>query len=501
MASSFFASLRSRTRSIVPLVVLLLCMKIALDYYTKRSKPVKHVSKHPARNSPHSVISANSASAAAAISIPLSPAYIKPVSWRGRDHFRGYATWLFTDLFLKGDTIFMIGSQYYRFPNIPHDNFRLSAPALGLPAKPFTKWKVRDDYESVVVGEFVDTSFTEVGREGLDIVLTWEDREGMIQRDFHLEQLEPARRQKNKLADSTEQLRSKSKNSNTLKSLVPFRREHVSRFGMCALFHTDAHLLEMWVSYWWLLGVDYFYLHYNGIEEDIPGLQKRLEKYKASFSLIHWPFDYWVSDLERPHHGQPMAINDCYYRNRDRHEIIFMYDLDELLVYPHHTSLDSFFDYLKKNNLSFSNLISQSSWTRVDLQSVGAEFNTLTVDHFAKAPLTRSNIHYERGKYAVNTSRHETGLTILNVHGVYNIECAPRPTSPELASVNGFRQFLMNETVAYHFHLTNVGRDRKRDGKVINPQEDSRASVMIREGILRRGRPEREEIALTQSKL
>ena len=495
--STFLSSLRSRTRSIVPIVVLLLCMKLALDYYTKRPKTVKHGSKHPARNSPHSVIATNSAaSAASSISTPLTQAYIKPVSWRGRNHFRGYATWLFTDLFLKGDTIFMIGSQYYRFPNIPHDNFRISVPSLGLPSTQFTSWKVRDDYESVVIGELVDPAFLDAGAEGLGIVVTWQDREGMIQRDFHLEQLEPAHRQKSKLAAPIEQLRSVSKNSHSLKSRVPFNRQHVSRFGMCALFHTDAHLLEMWVSYWWLLGVDHFYLHYNGVEQDIPGLQKRLAKLKASFSLIHWPFDYWVSDLERPHHGQPMAINDCYYRNRDRHEIILMYDLDELLVYPQHASLDSFFDYLSKNNLSFSNLISQSSWTRFDLQSLGAEYNTLTVDHIAKAPLTRSNIHYERGKYAVNTSRQETGLTILNVHGVYNIECAPRPTSPELASVNGFRQFLMNETVAYHFHLTNVGRDRKRDGKVINPKEDSRATEIIREGLKRRGRPEREEVVI-----
>lgn len=490
-----YSSLRSKSRSIVPLVVLLLCMKLALDYYTKRSKPFKQILKHPSRNT---VVSATASAISSTKSLP--PLYIKPISWRGRDHFRGYATWLFTDLFLKGDTLFMIGSQYYRFPNIPHANFRISVPSLGLPATEFTSWKIRDDYESVVVGELVIKSFADVGAEGLSIVVTWVDREGMIQRDFHLEQLEPSRRQKKTPSLKNSNLRDES-SSNILQvmeksSRIPFRREHVSRFGMCALFHTDAHLLEMWVSYWWLLGVDHFYLHYNGIEDDMPGLHQRLLKLKASFTLIHWPFDYWVSDLERPHHGQPMAINDCYYRNRDRHEIILMYDLDELLVYTHHSSLDSFFDYLAKENLSFSDLISQSSWARVDLQTVGADFNTLTVDHIAKAPLTRSNIHYERGKYAVNTSRYETGLTILNVHGVYNIECAPRPTSPEIASLTGYRQFLMNETVAYHFHLTNVGRDRKRDGKVINPKEDLRAVEMIQDGLKRRGRPERIELEI-----
>jgi hypothetical protein len=54
----------------------------------------------------------------------------------------------------------------------------------------------------------------------------------------------------------------------------------------------------------------------------------------------------------------------------------------------------------------------------------------------------------------------------------------------------------MNETVAYHFHLTNVGRDRKRDGKVINPREDSRAVEMIQDGLKRRGRPERIELEI-----
>jgi hypothetical protein len=115
---------------------------------------------------------------------------------------------------------------------------------------------------------------------------------------------------------------------------------------MCALFHTDAHLLEAWAAYWWLLGVEHFYLYYNGAAADIPALQARAAALRGSFHFAHWPFDYWVADKIRPHHGQPMMLNDCFYRNRDRHELLLMYDLDEALVFRAHVDLHAFYDSL-----------------------------------------------------------------------------------------------------------------------------------------------------------
>ena len=84
-----------------------------------------------------------------------------------------------------------------------------------------------------------------------------------------------------------------------------------SEFAMCALFLQDRHLLAVWATYWYLLGVDTFYLYWNGEVKGIEELKASVEHIPAHVVFIHWPFDYWVPNHERPHHGQPQAWNSC----------------------------------------------------------------------------------------------------------------------------------------------------------------------------------------------
>jgi hypothetical protein len=433
-----------------------------------------------------------------------SPPFVAPAAWPYRRHQDGYDTWVFTDAFLKADTIHVISMVYVRWPMSTPDKLRVSVPALGVARAPFAAWHVRDEYESSAIGLFTDARLSSMA--SVAVVFHYEDES----RDFVLHRVHTRRG---------------------------------ARYAACALFHTDAHLMEMWVSYWWLLGVDTFYMYYNGKAEDIPALAARAAALRPAATFHHWPFDYWVADAKRPHHGQPMAVNDCFYRYRDRHEFLVMYDLvrraaaavrrgakpgggrglgrrrhperrylcapratppthshplpvphsatvssatpqDELLVFPGHDDLPSFHASI---TVPWKALRSQSTWTRIELEAVGAAYNALTIDHIGAAPLTRTDIDYRREKYVVNTSYGaDVGITIVNVHGVYQVETgigAPVPGGPP--------QTLMGPEMAYHFHFVNVGRDRTRDKFVDHPTPDGRAMEIVKAGLARRGRPEK----------
>ena len=169
-----------------------------------------------------------------------------------------------------------------------------------------------------------------------------------------------------------------------------------------------------------------------------------------------------------------------------------MYDLDELLVYRAHADLHAFFDEEPGLAAPFAALRTQSAWARVDLEGLGAQAERLTVDSVAARPLTRAPVHYSREKYAVNTSR-AAGVSLVNVHGVYQVPCAPRMTTPATAAAQGWPQALLDEAVGFHFHFVNVGRDRNRGDRVSGDGvvEDARAAERATERLARRGHPER----------
>ena len=518
---------------------------------------VRSLSRTPAP--PPALRNASSASASASdSSAPLLAPIVLPNAWQLWQHADRYDTWLFSDLFLRGDTIHVVACVYVRM-KVPLQRLRLRVPLLdegggggsasasagaaaaASPLREFDEWLVRDEYESVVLGFLRDARLAAPGVRGARVVAEFMGEE----RDFWLPQLACA-----DYADACSRARSppapSSASSSSSLALAPRSKQRLappppfqpprrapdgprdggrglSRFGMCALFHTDAHLLEAWAAYWWLLGVEHFYLYFNGAAADIPALQARAAALRGSFHFAHWPFDYWVADKIRPHHGQPMMLNDCFYRNRDRHELLLMYDLDEALVFRAHVDLHAFYDSL---GAPVAALRTQSAWARVDLEGIGAAAaaqlggggggdggggggggggdgrgaplrpEALTIDSLAARPLTRAAVHYSREKYAVNTSR-AAGVSLVNVHGVYQVPCAPRMTLPDTAAAQGWPQALLDEAVGFHFHFVNVGRDRNRGDRVSGDGvvEDARAAEMAQELLARRGRPERARAA------
>ena len=200
----------------------------------------------------------------------------------------GYATYLWTDGFLKDSGITIISQCYVGLPR-SYENIVLRSPALPGGVAAFSTIHVRDAYESVIVARYESPALASLER--LEVQVEYAD-------------LPP-------------------QNLTLLRAPGGFE----SSFAMCALFLQDRHLLRMWTAYWYLLGVDTFYLYWNGEVSAIAELKDMVEDLPATVVFIHWPYDYWVPNKERPHHGQPQAWNSCYQRNRDKHDYLVFYDL------------------------------------------------------------------------------------------------------------------------------------------------------------------------------
>jgi hypothetical protein len=245
---------------------------------------------------------ARAAAAPASAPAPYRPRVhpiVYPSAFGMPRHPDGYDTWLWTDAFLKDDRVYVISMVYV---NTPRDHARavFRAPALPGGSAQLTTVHVRDAYESVVVAWFDAPGLGKLDR--LDLEIEYESH----------------------------------KKATTLLR-APGGWE--SPFAMCALFLQDKHLLRMWTTYWYLLGIDAFYLYWNGDVAAIPELVAAVEDIPATVTFIHWPFDYWVPDSNRPHHGQPQAWNSCYHRNKDRHDFLVFYDLVRARLPPAIVSL------------------------------------------------------------------------------------------------------------------------------------------------------------------
>lgn len=212
---------------------------------------------------------------------------IYPSAFAMPRHPGGYDTWLWTDAFIKDDRVYIISMVYV---NTPRDHARavFKSPLLPNGQAQLTTIHVRDAYESVVVAWFDAPALRTLDR--FDVQIEYEEHRQVT-------------------------------------TLLRAPGGWESRFAMCALFLQDKHLLRMWTAYWYLLGIDSFYLYWNGDVSAIAELTAAVEDLPATVTFIHWPFDYWVPDGNRPHHGQPQAWNSCYHRNKDRHDFLVFYDL------------------------------------------------------------------------------------------------------------------------------------------------------------------------------
>jgi hypothetical protein len=152
---------------------------------------------------------------------------------------------------------------------------------------------------------------------------------------------------------------------------------------------------------------------------------------------------------------------------------------DELLVFSNATDLATYYNALPRPWVAMR---TWSAWARIDLETLGTPFDELELEDLQRLPLFRAPPHYSREKYVMNAS---SGVAIINVHGVYQSPTGLgfpgqplKADAPEGAPWPE-QQLLMDPSLAYHFHFTNVGRDRGRAKRISDQVQDSRVQATL----------------------
>jgi len=248
-----------------------------------------------------------------------------------------------------------------------------------------------------------------------------------------------------------------------------------SRWAMVAVFSFSRFLLKVWIEYWRLLGIQTFYLYYNGKSEEVPLLLEELKSISVNIVIIEWPMLHWITThLADNTHGQPMAINNAFQRFGHLHDFIAFYDLDEFLVLPNHDNLDHFVERYTKLNGPFSFLRSQCSWSMLILDDFEPvlPISNVTLGDFFERRLLRGGPAMSREKYFLNTSAFKAlGMNTLNLHGVYTHQDSSQPLHGKVLeekslTVPGYHVHLLNEDERYKrtkdYRIAYLGEEGKR---------------------------------------
>ena len=155
-------------------------------------------------------------------------------------------------------------------------------------------------------------------------------------------------------------------------TVVPPRERMTScRWSLMTLFKNDYKLLPEFVSFYSALGVEKFYLYYNGPLGGVDWgfLQTSDEIKDADIVLVEWNIDYWWT-LSAPtglktydeqgfqHHAQTMAINHNLHCAKGHSEYSFFVDLDEYVYTPK--------SILERYCQTGASIVFQCWWTALD---------------------------------------------------------------------------------------------------------------------------------------
>lgn len=200
-----------------------------------------------------------------------------------------------------------------------------------------------------------------------------------------------------------------------------------SDWALVAVFSFSRYFLVLWMQYWRALGVDTFYLFYNGREEDIPDLQAEVAGIEASVTIISWQMVHWImTDSSDNTHGQPIAINSAIHRWKHLHKWMAFYDTDEFPVFPNHNNLNHFVERFSAEVEPIVAVRTQCSWGMVNFSTpIAASLNVSNITGVTLPMLTQLTI--DRGppggreKYLLNTSAIDAwGIGRINIHGLYD---------------------------------------------------------------------------------
>lgn len=190
----------------------------------------------------------------------------------------------------------------------------------------------------------------------------------------------------------------------------------IYQLSICAIFQNEAPYLKEWIEFHKLQGVTHFYLYNNCSTDDFHSV---LAKYiqKREVSLIDWPYQYALADIDAWGRIQTGAYMDCIQRFGKETRWLAVLDTDEFLFSPSGKKLASVLnDYkeyaavvanwvmfgtsgiydLPPNSLLIENLTHTEAKGNLHIKSIVQPKYTVgchTVHHFS----------YSDNKYAVET--------------------------------------------------------------------------------------------------
>lgn len=138
----------------------------------------------------------------------------------------------------------------------------------------------------------------------------------------------------------------------------PLSSQHHT-LSLFTLFKDDHYLLSNWLQHYRKLGVEHFYLYYNGSSDELASIA--FEAPDVTFCawnyayLVHYETIRCESLKYNTMQAQMMAMNSCLYRVRQRTTWLAFFDLDEYLVVDDLRSLLSTYHEPKTSYVSFLN--------------------------------------------------------------------------------------------------------------------------------------------------
>ena len=155
-----------------------------------------------------------------------------------------------------------------------------------------------------------------------------------------------------------------------------------NKISAVTLFKDDYPLLKRYLKHYVFLGIEVFFLYYNGIVNN--ELIKNISEMNnldinTKIYIIQWDYQYWWYYLDlKHHHAQTMAINDSLNIMKIYCQYVLYNDLDEYIVFDKN-NISNFNDLICNNKdidcFIFKNRFCKMGKSLISYENFDKEFN------------------------------------------------------------------------------------------------------------------------------
>lgn len=180
------------------------------------------------------------------------------------------------------------------------------------------------------------------------------------------------------------------------------------------LFKDDYDLLKQYINYYSNLGVDLFFLYYNGIlTDDIVDKIININVNNNKIYLTEWNYIYWwkYGKNLKHHHAQTMAINDSLNILKNYSNYILYNDLDEYIVFDNKYNN---FKELINNNIDISTFIFKNRFCKMGNELI--KYKDFDIKFDLNNIIKGNYWDKAREKNIINAKN----INVMGVHGIFH---------------------------------------------------------------------------------